>query len=110
MSEKIRPNLANGTLVRHKTKGYEGKIDGITEIKACFTREGAPSPTPLKDSFQYRIVVAEETMRRIAPAEDLEVLQELTEDKAPLNEPKSPLVTSSRKRRKKKAQQCKVVR
>ena len=102
MPEKIGPSLVNGTLVRHKTKGYEGKIEGITEIKACFTREGDPSPTALNDSFQYRVVVTGETMRRIAPAEDIEIIQELTEDKAPLNEPKSPLVNKLAKETKKK--------
>ena len=102
MSEEIRPSLANGTLVRHKITGYEGKIEGITEIKACFTREGAPSPTPLKDSFQYRVVVTGETMRRITPAEDLEIIQELAKEKTPSQQPKSPLVNKLEKEKKKK--------
>jgi hypothetical protein len=68
--------LPAGTLIRHKVTGYEGRIDGITEIKACFTRAGAvvAGATP-KDSFQYRVEVVGESLRRIAPAEDLEILE-----------------------------------
>jgi hypothetical protein len=68
--------LPAGTLIRHKITGYEGRIDGITEIKACFTRAGAvvAGATP-KDSFQYRVEVVGESLRRIAPAEDLEILE-----------------------------------
>ena len=80
MADKINVSLADGTLVRHKTKGYEGKIEGITEIKACFTRGGALLATPLtKEPFQYRVVITGESMRHIAPAEDLEILEEITE-------------------------------
>jgi hypothetical protein len=102
MVDKSRPSLADGTLVRHKTKGYEGKIEGITGIKACFTREGIPSPPSLnKEPFQYRIVVRGESMRRIAPAEDLEVIPELT-DKAPPKQPKPPVGNKIAKERKSK--------
>src|SRR5690242_4030837 len=77
-----QPRLKDGTLVEHKTSGYRGRIDGITEIKGCFTRGGInPVPNTLKDTFQYRIVVNGEAMRHIAPAEDLEVLVE----ESPLN-------------------------
>src|SRR5258705_5735325 len=54
MKEEVKPSLANGTLVRHKITGYEGRIEGVTEIKACFTRKGLVSPTRLNESFQYR--------------------------------------------------------
>jgi hypothetical protein len=69
--------LKDGTLVEHKNRGYRGRIDGITEIKSCFTRGGVnPVPNTIKDAFQYRVVVTGEPMRHIAPAEDLEVLAE----------------------------------
>jgi len=75
MSDKPDAGLRDGALVRHKYKGYEGKIEGTTSIKACFTRGGAALPTPLtKESFQYRILVAGESMRRVAPLEDLEII------------------------------------
>ena len=68
--------LPAGTLIRHKTTGYQGRIDGITEIKTCFTRAGALEVgVPIKDSFQYRVEIPGEPMRRIAPAEDLEILE-----------------------------------
>jgi len=99
MVDRNRPTLADGTLVRHKTKGYEGRIEGITEIKACFTREGIPSPPSLnKEVFQYRVVVSGESMRRIAPAEDLEVISELT-DKDPPKQRKPPSVNKLAKKK-----------
>ena len=80
MIDKIQVSVADGTLVRHKTNGYEGKIEGITEIKACFTRGGVLLATPLtKEPFQYRVVVTGESMRHIAPVEDLEILEETAE-------------------------------
>jgi len=73
-------SLQDGTLVRHKVIGYQGTIEGITEIKTCFTRGGATlAMPPAKETFQYRVVVTGETMRHIAPAEDLEVLDAMTE-------------------------------
>lgn len=75
MSDVFTSNLREGTLVRHRDKGYQGTIEGTTAIKACFTKKGASLQTPItKESFQYRIVVAGEAMRQIAPLEDLEVL------------------------------------
>jgi len=75
MSDLMTSNLRDGTVVRHKHRGYEGMIEGTTSIKACFTSKGAALRTPItKEIFQYRIVVAGETMRQIAPLEDLEVL------------------------------------
>ena len=68
--------LQDGILIRHKVIGYEGRIDGTTEIKSCFTAAGALLPKPNSgQTFQYRVLVAGESMRRIAPAEDLEILE-----------------------------------
>ena len=68
--------LQNGTIVRHKNAGYEGRIEGTTEIRSCFTAGGVLLDMPSsKQSFQYRVVVTGESMRRIAPAEDLEILE-----------------------------------
>ena len=68
--------LQDGTLIRHKVVGYEGRIEGTTEIMNCFTSGGAVLPTSSsKPRFQYRVVVAGESLRRIAPAEDLEILE-----------------------------------
>ena len=67
--------LSDGTLVRHRVNGYLGRIDGVTAIQGCFTNRGAPIPmAPSKESFQYRVIVQGEKMRRIAPERDLEVL------------------------------------
>ena len=32
--EQIHMKLENGTVIRHKVVGYEGRIDGVTEIGA----------------------------------------------------------------------------
>jgi len=78
MADKIeRLLLKDGTLVQHKIAGYRGRIDGTTAIKSCFTSKGAALAMPnTKEAFQYRVAVAGEMMRHIAPAEDLETLQE----------------------------------
>ena len=77
MSERIgQVRLQDGTLIRHNVVGYEGRIDGRTEIKTCFTVAGELLVKPdTKQIFQYRVAVAGESMRRIAPAEDLEILE-----------------------------------
>ena len=68
--------LPDGTMIRHKASGYEGRIDGITEIRGCFTLGGkALGNGSSKHTFQYRIAVSGEPMRRIAPAEDFEILE-----------------------------------
>jgi len=68
--------LQDGTLIRHRVAGYEGRIDGTTEIKACFTVGGELlDKSNSKQIFQYRVVVRGESMRRVAPAEDLEILE-----------------------------------
>jgi hypothetical protein len=80
MADKAKISLQDGTLVRHKNQGYQGKIEGITEIKACFTRGGVSLAVSLaKEPFQYRVVVAGDLMRHIAPAEDLEILDAAAE-------------------------------
>ncbi len=77
---KIEVKLKDGTLVRHKVAGYEGRIEGTTEIKACFTRGGELLATTIgKELFQYRVVVKGESLRRIAPAEDFEILEGIIE-------------------------------
>ena len=68
--------LQDGTLIRHKVAGYEGRIDGTTEIKSCFTTAGELlTKSSSGQTFQYRVLVAGESMRRIAPAADLEILE-----------------------------------
>lgn len=68
--------LENGTVIRHKVVGYEGRIDGTTEIKACFTKAGQLADKVVaKELFQYRVIVEGEALRRIAPAEDFEILE-----------------------------------
>lgn len=75
MTDKPEISLRDGTFVRHKKKGYEGKIEGTTAIKSCFTRNGVLLGAPnTKEAFQYRVVVNGESMRYIAPFEDLEIL------------------------------------
>ena len=72
--------LQDGTLIRHKVVGYEGRIEGTTEIKICFTEGGSlMAKSTSGHTFQYRVVVAGESLRRIAPAEDLEILEEIAE-------------------------------
>ncbi|HEX9445168.1 MAG TPA: hypothetical protein VGA73_13670 [Candidatus Binatia bacterium] len=85
MSEtRAEVKLQDGTLIRHKLMGYEGRTDGTTTLKSCFTRDGESiGNAPAKQAFQYRVLVAGETMRRIAPIEDLEVLEGVTEIACP---------------------------
>lgn len=74
--EPAQVKLQDGTLIRHKVVGYEGRIEGITEIKTCFTAGGELlDKSSSKQTFQYRVVIEGESMRRIAPTEDLEVLE-----------------------------------
>ena len=64
MSDKTETTLRDGTLVRHRSNGYQGKIEGTTSIRACFTRGGTSVQTATsKETFQYRILVAGESMR-----------------------------------------------
>lgn len=81
MSERrVEVELQDGTLIRHKVAGYEGRIEGTTEIQSCFTVRGESLVNPTsKQLFQYRIVVEGESLRRIAPAEDLEILEGVVE-------------------------------
>jgi hypothetical protein len=72
--------LQDGTLIRHKIAGYEGRIDGITSLKVSFTQKGESLGNAVnRQTFQYRVLVQGEIMRRIAPLEDLEVLEGVTE-------------------------------
>ena len=74
--EQVHVKLENGTVIRHKIAGYEGRIDGTTEIKACFTKAGQVIDKLVsKEMFQYRVMVEGEALRRIAPAEDFEILE-----------------------------------
>jgi hypothetical protein len=71
--------LSDGVLVRHRTSGYVGRIDGVTALQSCFTQSGMPMPLKVgKETFQYRVIVSGEKMRRIAPLRDLEVLDATT--------------------------------
>ena len=85
MLEKVhQPRLKDGTLVEHKNNGYRGRIEGVTEIKGCFTSRGATLPFPkTNETFQYRIVVTGQSRRHIAPAEDLEIVIEEQSVKVP---------------------------
>lgn len=77
MSERVyQDKLQDGTLIRHKVIGYEGRIDGTTEIKSCFTSGGKAMERPSTGQvFQYRVFVEGESLRRIAPSQDLEILE-----------------------------------
>ena len=77
MSEnKVEVKLEDGTLIRHKVAGYEGRIEGTTKIQSCFTLKGELLPQPnSKQLFQYRVMVEGESIRRIAPADDFEILE-----------------------------------
>jgi len=81
MSKPIEVSaLPNGTMIRHKTAGYTGRIDGTTAIRACFTAGGELLGNAVtKDAFQYRVSVAGESLRRIAPVEDLEILEQTSQ-------------------------------
>lgn len=85
MSERMdHIRLQDGTLIRHKVTGYEGRIDGTTEIKTCFTAGGELlQKSNSKQTFQYRVAVKGESMRRIAPAEDFEILEQGAEVTCP---------------------------
>lgn len=77
MARKVTEiTLTDGTMVRHKVSGYRGLVDGTTALQNCFTSKGLTVALPGSvESFQYRIAVAGEKLRRIAPARDLEVVE-----------------------------------
>lgn len=81
MSKQVEAvTLTNGTRIRHKTAGYTGRIDGTTAIRACFTAGGESlGNSASKHTFQYRVVISGESLRRIAPLEDLEILEQTAE-------------------------------
>ncbi len=55
-------------LVKHKRLGYEGLIDGKTKLRILFTGNKAVE-------FQYRIKIANQDKRYIAPEEDLKAIK-----------------------------------
>ncbi|MBF0483951.1 MAG: hypothetical protein HQL25_04530 [Candidatus Omnitrophica bacterium] len=61
--ERLFPDL---TPIRHKKNNYIGWIDGITKMKEFFSGN-------TDVSWQYRICVTGENMKRVAPQEDLEI-------------------------------------
>jgi hypothetical protein len=74
--KRVEVKLEDGTLIRHKVTGYEGRIEGTTKIQSCFTLKGELLPQPnSKQLFQYRVMVEGESLRRIAPADDFEILE-----------------------------------
>lgn len=76
---KAEVKLESGTLIRHRVMGYEGLIDGTTELKTCFTQGGQLlGNVNNKQTFQYRVVVEGRDTRWIAPVEDLEILERVT--------------------------------
>ncbi|MEI7998344.1 MAG: hypothetical protein WCH62_02410 [Candidatus Omnitrophota bacterium] len=56
------------SLVKHKKLGYEGLIDGQTNLRLLFTGNKA-------SEFQYRIKLPNQDKRLIAPEEDLQLLK-----------------------------------
>ena len=82
MDERIDIGLRDGTLVRHKTIGYEGTVEGTTAIKACFTKGGAlQGVAATRELFQYRVAVNGMSLRYIAPVDELEIIDAVTEIK-----------------------------
>jgi hypothetical protein len=80
LKETAKVKLQDGTRVRHKVVGYEGLIEGTTGIKACFTDVGELLNDRYgKQTFQYRVFLKGESMRRIAPDDDLEILELIEE-------------------------------
>ena len=77
---RVEVILEDGTLIRHKVAGYEGRIEGTTKIQSCFTAKGELLAYPTgKQLFQYRVMVEGESLRRIAPADDFEILDAVVE-------------------------------
>ncbi|MBF0620145.1 MAG: hypothetical protein HQL19_08260 [Candidatus Omnitrophica bacterium] len=56
------------SLVKHKTDGYSGWVDGTTSIKAVFTGN-------MDTLFQYRVKLVNQGGVRVAPHEDLELVR-----------------------------------
>ena len=65
----------DGSLVKHKDLGYEGLIDGRTNLKMLYTDNR-------QCEFQYRIKIPNQDKRLITPEEDLKML------KVPVAKPK----------------------
>ena len=60
--------LSDGTFVRHRTEGYEGVIDGTTSMKELFTGN-------VVCDRQYRVKLLNSDLRKVAPEEDLVVVE-----------------------------------
>lgn len=74
----LEKDVRDGILVRHTIDGYQGCVEGTTRIKALFTDKGQPlTDARSKQTFQYRVVLEGEAVRRVAPAEDIEILEEV---------------------------------
>ena len=58
----------DGVLVKHKKLGYEGLIDGRTNLTMLFTGNK-------QCAFQYRVKLPDQDNRLIAPEEDLQMLK-----------------------------------
>ena len=74
----IEKDVRDGILVRHTVDGYQGCVEGTTRIKELFTDRGQPlNDARSKQTFQYRVVVEGESVRRVVPAEDIEIVEEI---------------------------------
>ena len=62
---KTWARMPNGTKVRHRVEGYEGSIDGLTEIVAKGSTLNPDKRT------QYRINVGAAAQRKLAAEDDL---------------------------------------
>lgn len=66
-SDSGQERLPIGTKVRHLGEKYIGFIDGVTKLKNLFTGD-------THCEWQYRLKIPGQDIRRIAPANDLEVV------------------------------------
>jgi hypothetical protein len=60
--------LEDKVVVKHKRLGYEGTIDGQTSLRMLFTGNKSCD-------FQYRIKIANQEKRFVAPEEDLKIIK-----------------------------------
>lgn len=84
----IDMELDNKTPVKHIRDGYKGWINGTTKMKEIFTGNK-------EVEFQYCVQIPNEDKRRIAPAEDLEVITDVKEFPEFIFENESPDETES---------------
>ena len=62
--------IPNGTKVKHRSDGYEGAVDGLTEIVQKGSRLNPDGKT------QYRINVSGAPLRKLAAEEDLLIVSD----------------------------------